>query len=164
METNVADKANPASPVTAERTNAALRPRRNFLARTVASSAKWSDVANCADRSGGIDIAEVCTEEGKLHLYVGIDRTSKFAFTQLHDKADRPTAVAFLEALIEAVPCDLQTILTDNGIQFADCRRTATVGPRAYAPTASIKSVANTASNTGSPSPTIRGLTAKSYG
>ena len=41
-----------------------------------------------------IDIAEVRTEEGKLHLYVGIDRTSKFAFTQLHDKADRPTAVA----------------------------------------------------------------------
>ncbi len=38
-----------------------------------------------------IDIAEVRTEEGKLHLYVGIDRTSKFAFAQLHDKADRPT-------------------------------------------------------------------------
>ena len=67
-----------------------------------------------------IDIAEVRTEEGKLHLYVGIDRTSKFAFVQLHDKADRPTAVAFLEALIEAVPYDLHTILTDNGIQFAD--------------------------------------------
>ena len=35
-----------------------------------------------------IDIAEVRTEEGKLHLYVGIDRTSKFAFVQLRD---RPT-------------------------------------------------------------------------
>lgn len=30
-----------------------------------------------------IDIAEVRTAEGKLHLYVGIDRTSKFAFVQL---------------------------------------------------------------------------------
>ena len=66
------------------------------------------------------DIAEVRTEEDKLHLYVGIDRTSKFAFVQLHGKADRPTAVAFLEALIEAVPYDLHTILTDNGIRFAD--------------------------------------------
>jgi hypothetical protein len=47
-----------------------------------------------------IDIAEVPTEEGKLSPYVGIDRTSKFAFVQLHDKADRPPAVAFLEALI----------------------------------------------------------------
>ncbi len=70
-----------------------------------------------------IDIAEVHTEEGKLHLYVGIDRTSKFAFAQLHEKADRPTAVAFLEALLEAVPYDLHTILTDNGIQFADLPR-----------------------------------------
>jgi transposase InsO family protein len=70
-----------------------------------------------------IDIAEVRTKEGKLHLYVGIDRTSKFAFAQLHEKADRPTAVTFLEALIEAVPYDLHTILTDNGIQFADLPR-----------------------------------------
>ena len=70
-----------------------------------------------------IDIADVRTEEGKLHLYVGIDRTSKFAFTQLHEKADRPTAVAFLEALLEAVPYKLHTILTDNGIQFADLPR-----------------------------------------
>jgi len=70
-----------------------------------------------------IDIAEVRTEEGKLHLYVGIDRTSKFAFAQLHEAADRPTAVAFLEALLEAVPYELHTILTDNGIQFADLPR-----------------------------------------
>ena len=34
-----------------------------------------------------IDIAEVQTAEGKLYLYVGIDRTSKFAFAQLVDKA-----------------------------------------------------------------------------
>ena len=70
-----------------------------------------------------IDIAEVRTEEGKLHLFVAIDRTSKLAFAQLHDKADRPTAVAFLEALIAAVPYRLHTILTDNGIQFADLPR-----------------------------------------
>ncbi len=70
-----------------------------------------------------IDIAEVRSEEGKLHLFVAIDRTCKFAFAQLHDKANRPTAVAFLEALLEAVPYRLHTILTDNGIQFADLPR-----------------------------------------
>ena len=70
-----------------------------------------------------IDIAEVRTKEGKLHLFVGIDRTSKFAFVQLHEQADRPTAVAFLEALIAAIPYRLHTILTDNGIQFADLPR-----------------------------------------
>src|ERR1700745_438788 len=34
-----------------------------------------------------IDIAEVQTAEGRLYLFVAIDRTSKFAFTQLHAKA-----------------------------------------------------------------------------
>jgi len=67
-----------------------------------------------------IDIAEVRTEEGKLYLFVAVDRTSKFAFVELHQKADRPTAVRFLEALIAAVPYRLHTVLTDNGIQFAD--------------------------------------------
>src|SRR5215469_11940780 len=67
-----------------------------------------------------IDIAEVRTAEGKLYLFVAIDRTSKFAFVELHDKADRPTAVRFLEGLIAAVPYRLHTVLTDNGIQFAD--------------------------------------------
>src|SRR5690606_33715405 len=44
-----------------------------------------------------IDIAEVQTAEGKLYLFVGIDRTSKFAVTQLVDKADRKTAWEFLQ-------------------------------------------------------------------
>ena len=59
-------------------------------------------------------------EEGKLHLYVGIDRTSKFAFAQLHEKADRSTAAVFQEASLEAVPDDPHTILTDNSIQCTD--------------------------------------------
>ena len=36
-----------------------------------------------------IDIAEVQTAEGKLYLFVAIDRTSKFAFVQLVKKANR---------------------------------------------------------------------------
>ena len=61
-----------------------------------------------------IDIAEVRTEEGKLFLYVAIDRTSKFAVAQLVEKADRKTAWEFLEHLLEAVPYKIHTILTDN--------------------------------------------------
>ena len=67
-----------------------------------------------------IDIAEVQTGEGKLYLFVGIDRTSKFAVTQLVDKADRKTAWEFLQHMLEAVPYQVHTILTDNGIQFAE--------------------------------------------
>ena len=47
-----------------------------------------------------IDIAEVRTEEGKLYLFVAIDRTAKFAFVALQEKADRPTAARFLKDLI----------------------------------------------------------------
>jgi len=65
-----------------------------------------------------IDIAEVQTAEGKLYLFVAIDRTSKFAFVQLVEAANRVTASAFLEALIAAVPYKIHTVLTDNGIQF----------------------------------------------
>ena len=79
-----------------------------------------------------IDLAEVHTAEGKLHLYVAIDRTSKFAFTQLVDKANRRTATTFLEALIAAVPYKIHIVLTDNGIQF-------TLPPRyRHGPTASF--------------------------
>src|ERR1700682_2498612 len=67
-----------------------------------------------------IDIAEVRTEEGKLYLFVAIDRTSKFAFAELHEKATTGVAVAFLETLIKAAPYKVHTVLTDNGIQFAD--------------------------------------------
>ena len=65
-----------------------------------------------------IDIAEVQTAEGKLYLYVAIDRTSKFAFVQLVTEANRVTASAFLSALVAAVPYKIHTVLTDNGIQF----------------------------------------------
>ena len=35
-----------------------------------------------------IDLAEVRTAEGKLYLFVAIDRTSKFAVVELVEKAD----------------------------------------------------------------------------
>jgi len=65
-----------------------------------------------------IDIAEVRTEEGKLYMFVAIDRTSKFAYAELHDQSGREIATAFLENLIAVVPYKIHTILTDNGAQF----------------------------------------------
>lgn len=65
-----------------------------------------------------IDLAEVRTEQGKLYMFVAIDRTSKFAFVELHEKAKTATSRDFLLRLIEAVPYRIHTILTDNGIHF----------------------------------------------
>ena len=67
-----------------------------------------------------IDIAEVHSAEGKLYLFVAIDRTSKFAFVRLEESATVQTATAFLQKLIDALPYRIHTVFTDNGIQFCD--------------------------------------------
>lgn len=59
-----------------------------------------------------LDIAEVHTEEGKLHLFVAVDRTSKLAFARLYDAANRKTASHFLEALVATIPYKVHTVLT----------------------------------------------------
>jgi transposase InsO family protein len=65
-----------------------------------------------------IDLTEVRTEQGRLYLFVAIDRTSKFAYVQLHEKATQRVAGDFLRALLAAVPYKVHTVLTDNGIHF----------------------------------------------
>lgn len=70
-----------------------------------------------------IDIAELRTGEGKLYLFVAIDRTSKLAFARLHVAANIHTAADFLRALIAAVPYKIHTVLTDNGVQFCHAPR-----------------------------------------
>ena len=49
-----------------------------------------------------VDIAEVRTEQGKLHLVVAIDRISKFAFVELHEKATTRVSGNFLRHLMQA--------------------------------------------------------------
>ena len=67
-----------------------------------------------------VDIAEVSTEEGKLYLFVAIDRTSKFAYTELHPKMTKDIAAQFLRNVITTIPYKIHTVLTDNGIQFTN--------------------------------------------
>jgi transposase-like protein len=67
-----------------------------------------------------IDIAEVRTEEGKLFLFVAIDRTSKFVYVELLEEYGKAEAAQFLRHLIKVIPYRIHTILTDNGIQFTN--------------------------------------------
>jgi RNA-directed DNA polymerase len=77
----------------------------------------------------------VQTAEGKLRLFVAIDRTSKFApsaslrtgFVELHREAGKAVAAQFLRNLIAAVPYTIHTVLTDNPV-LSDCRRQAVEG------------------------------------
>jgi hypothetical protein len=47
-----------------------------------------------------------------------IDRTSTFAFVELHEKATTALSGALLLRLIFAVPCTIHTVLTESDIQF----------------------------------------------
>jgi len=47
-------------------------------------------------------------------MFVAIDRTSKFAFVELHENSKTATSRDFLLRLIEAVPYKIHTVLTDN--------------------------------------------------
>lgn len=67
-----------------------------------------------------VDIAQLSTERGKLHLFVAIDRTSKFSFVQLHEKATQRISAALVRDLVAAVPYTIHTVLTENGVQFTD--------------------------------------------
>jgi transposase-like protein len=82
-------------------------------------------------RSNGsihIDIAEVQTAEGKLYLFGAIERTAKFAVVQLVETADRKTAWEFLAHLLESVPYQIHTILTDRAIGAPLVRETMARG------------------------------------
>jgi hypothetical protein len=56
-----------------------------------------------------IDLAEVRTAEGKLNLFVAIDRTSKFAFVRLEKRAGKMEAAQFLRDLLQAPPYRIYT-------------------------------------------------------
>ena len=79
-----------------------------------------------------IDITEVRTEEGKLYLFVAIDRTSKFVYVELLEKQGKMQAADFLKNLIEKVPYKIHKILTDNGIQFTNLPRNRNALPHIF--------------------------------
>src|SRR5271155_4482451 len=99
------------SPVSATpRDLPAAAGRRRSLGQT--------QIQGLSDRLFSYRHAEVRTAQGKLYLLVAIDRTSKFAFVEMHEKVTRRTAADFLRRLIAAVPYKVHTVLTDNGTHF----------------------------------------------
>jgi transposase InsO family protein len=56
-------------------------------------------------------------------VHVAIDRSSKYAYAELHTEATKMVAAQFLRTWIAAVPDKIHTVLTDNGIQFTNRNR-----------------------------------------
>lgn len=63
-----------------------------------------------------IDITEVRTDKGKLHLFVSIKRTSKFVVAKIFDRVTTEDTKFFFEHLISIVSYCIHTVITDNGI------------------------------------------------
>ena len=67
-----------------------------------------------------IDACELRSAEGKVFLFLAIDRVSKFTYVELHPAANMATGAAFPRSVIEAFPYRIHALLTDNGTPFAD--------------------------------------------
>ena len=65
-----------------------------------------------------VDITTMRTAEGRLYLFVGIDRITKFCFIRLYKNQTSNTAVNFLRAMYASFPNFINIVLTDNGGQF----------------------------------------------
>lgn len=75
-----------------------------------------------------IDSCELRHADGKLVMFLAIDRVSKFTHVEFHDCAGKMEGAAFLQNVVEVFPYKIHTVLTDNGMAFADLPKNRT-GP-----------------------------------
>jgi transposase-like protein len=75
-----------------------------------------------------IDSCELRHADGKLVMFLAIDRVSKFTYVEFRDSAGKMEGAAFLRAVVEVFPYKIHTVLTDNGMAFADLPKNRT-GP-----------------------------------
>ena len=67
-----------------------------------------------------IDISELRLSQGKLNMFLAIDRVSKFTYVEFRDDAGKMNGADFLRGVVQAFPYSIHTVLTDNGMAFAD--------------------------------------------
>ena len=67
-----------------------------------------------------IDSCELRHADGKLVMFLAIDRVSKFTYVEFHDSAGKMEGSAFLSNAVQVFPYKIHTVLTDNGMAFAD--------------------------------------------
>jgi transposase-like protein len=70
-----------------------------------------------------IDVCELRLAQGKLFMFLAIDRVSKFTHVAFFDANTKMNGAAFLREVIKVFPCQIHTVLTDNGMAFADLPR-----------------------------------------
>ncbi len=71
-----------------------------------------------------IDSCELRAADGKVHMFLAIDRVSKFTYVEFHPRLSTMIGAAFLRSVVKAFPYKVRIVLTDNGIEFTDKRQT----------------------------------------
>jgi transposase-like protein len=96
---------------------------RHGISRLPRDEEKASKRQRCAETAIGyvhIDACELRLAEGKLHMFLAIDRVTKFTHVAFFDANTKANGAAFLREVVAAFPYRLHTVLTDNGMAFAD--------------------------------------------
>ena len=96
---------------------------RHGISRLPESPGKVSRRGKFADVGIGyvhIDISELRLAQGKLNMFLAIDRVSKFTYVEFRDDAGKMNGADFLRGVVSAFPYAIHTVLTDNGMAFAD--------------------------------------------
>jgi len=97
--------------------------QRHGISRLPASEEKSSKRGRFSETKIGyvhIDSCEFRHAEGRLVMFLAIDRVSKFTYVEFHKKAGKMNGSAFLRKVVEVFPYKIHTVLTDNGMAFAD--------------------------------------------
>ena len=67
-----------------------------------------------------IDSCELRAADGKVHMFLAIDRISKFTYVEFHHQATMTIGAAFLRSVVKVFPYKIRTVLTDNGVAFTN--------------------------------------------
>ena len=97
--------------------------QRHGISRLPASEDKTPKRGRFAQTRIGfvhVDSCELRLAGGKLIMFLAIDRVSKFTVVEFHPDAGKMEGAAFLRHVVATFPYALHTVLTDNGMAFAD--------------------------------------------
>jgi transposase InsO family protein len=97
--------------------------QRHGIARLPQGDAKASRRKRFAETTIGyvhIDVGELRLAQGRLFMFLAIDRVSKFTHVAFFDASTKMNGAAFLREVVAVFPYRLHTVLTDNGMAFAD--------------------------------------------
>jgi len=67
-----------------------------------------------------LDSCELRHADGKLIMFLAIDRVLKLTAVEFHDSTGKREGSAFLRNVVATFPYEIHTVLTDTGLAFAD--------------------------------------------